>query len=123
MAKKILIVDDIPEVRECIRDFLADEGYEIIEAPDGLAGLQSFKENLPDLVITDIVMPKMEGIETIKELFKINSEVKVIAISGKDKGSSTYLKAAELLGAQRIFEKPLDMVRLVDEVKSLLGDA
>ena len=66
--KKIVLIDDDPEFRNMLQEGLTQAGYEIFLAGDGIEGLRSIKENKPDLVITDIIMPEKEGVETILEI-------------------------------------------------------
>ena len=79
---RILLIDDDSKIRKLFVQKLAARGYEIIEACDGKQGLKLYRENRPDLVITDLVMPEKEGIETITELKREFPKVKIIAISG-----------------------------------------
>jgi len=81
MARILLIDDDAP-VRRTLRKMLERQGYEVEEAPDGKAGLTLYQENPADLIITDLIMPEMEGIETIMELRRRFPDVKIIAMSG-----------------------------------------
>jgi CheY-like chemotaxis protein len=106
-----------------LRTVLEDFGYNVLEAPDGNVGVQLFSENRVDLIITDIIMPDKEGLETIREIKKSSPDAKIIAISGGAKvGPGTYLKLAERLGAQRVFEKPIQISVLLSSIAELLGD-
>jgi len=69
---KILIIEDVEEARNSIRRTLEMDGYDVITAPDGKKGLDLIQENIPDLVITDIFMPEMEGLETIRRIIQKN---------------------------------------------------
>ena len=90
---KILVIDDDKNIRSLLRDFLERDGYEVMEAENGKVGLKLFRENGADLVITDLIMPEKEGIETIRELRRDFSDVKIIAISGGGAiGPETYLQ-------------------------------
>ncbi len=79
---RILVIEDEIQVRRLTRQMLELEGFEVLEAGDGDTGLQMFAENSIDLVITDIIMPGKEGIETILELKQKRPDIKIIAISG-----------------------------------------
>ena len=68
---RILIIDDEAPVRDLLRQMLEKEGYEVVEAREGDIGIRLFRENPADLIITDILMPEKEGIETILELRKV----------------------------------------------------
>ncbi len=118
---RVLIIDDSDQIRLSIRMALEDAGYEVEEAADGNVGIQLYKENPADLIISDLIMPDKEGLETITELLKNFPESKIIAISGDcriDPGS--YLFIAKKLGALRTFSKPIDLAELIDAVGELL---
>ena len=79
---RILIIDDDPSFLTMLRHMLESKGYEVISATDGNMGIRMYKEKGADLVITDIIMPEKEGMETISDLCEENPDVKIIAISG-----------------------------------------
>ena len=79
---KILVVEDEFGLQEIFRDIFKMEGYEVRVAVDGVNGFEVYKEFLPDLVFTDVVMPKMSGLELIRKIREINPDIKVIYISG-----------------------------------------
>ena len=115
------MIDDESEIRKLFIKKLAGKGYEIIEACDGKEGLKLYHETRPDLVITDLVMPEKEGIETIIELKRESPNVKIIAISGGGKNvPDAYLHIAKNLGAERTFSKPIDWPELIKVVRELL---
>lgn len=119
---QILLIDDEPAFRKLFNQKLAESGFEIIEAGDGKEGLKLYRENRPDLVVTDLIMPEKEGIETTMELKKEFPDVKIIAISGGGQGSpETYLQIAERLGVQAAFSKPIDWPNLIKMIKTLLS--
>jgi len=118
---RILLIDDESEIRKLFIKKLAGKGYEIIEACDGKEGLKLYHETRPDLVITDLVMPEKEGIETIIELKREFPNVKIIAISGGGRNvPGAYLHIAKNLGAERTFSKPIDWPELIKTVRELL---
>lgn len=120
----ILIIEDEVQVRKLTRQMLELEGLDVIEAGDGDSGLRAYTENEIDLIITDIIMPGKEGIETILELRRENPEVKIIAMSGGGRmGPDGYLELAKKFGANRTFRKPFDRIELVQAVKDLLASA
>ena len=80
--KKILVIDDDASVRDTIVQILEGEGYAVISAEDGKRGFALFRSEHPDLVITDIIMPEREGIQTITDIRGVSPKAKVIAISG-----------------------------------------
>lgn len=119
----ILIIDDDPQIRKLLRKIIEAAGYQALVASNGNEGLKIFKESRPDLLIIDIIMPEKEGLETIIELKRIDSAVKVIAISGGGKlKPNIYLPMAKKLGAAETISKPIDKTELLDKVKSVLSD-
>jgi len=124
---KILIIDDDPGMRRTVSRILAGAGHEVIEASDGLEGVDLFRKNRPDIVVTDIIMPNKEGIETILDLRGENSSTLILAISGgatNPHGSRfplDYLGLAKGLGADRVLAKPFRAVDLLQEIDNLLG--
>ncbi len=117
----ILIIDDDPHMRRILARMLSHE-HKVIEAEDGVAGLARFAEHSPDLVITDILMPKKEGIETIRELRRLAPSIKILAISGGGQIHKTnYLDMAEKLGADITLTKPVMAAELRSAVDALLS--
>ena len=107
---KILIVDDEEQLRDVLRCVLQDEGHEIVEAADGYAALEQFRQTPTELVITDIVMPDKEGLETIIDLKRTNPSVRIIAMSGGGRNSPhDYLDMAKKLGATEVIAKPFSI--------------
>ncbi|MCP4108457.1 MAG: response regulator [Desulfobacteraceae bacterium] len=118
---RILIVDDENEIREMLRQMFEREGFEVVEAPDGKEALKVFRQEQTDLVITDIIMPEQEGLETIIKLRKEFPEVKIIAMSGGGIiEPEPYLNMAEKVGALRTFTKPVNRKELLEKVREVL---
>jgi CheY-like chemotaxis protein len=115
---RILLIDDDDLVRSVARRILRSAGHEVLECGDGKAGVACYRqETRVDLVITDILMPEQEGLETIRELRRIDPQVKIIATSGSGQGD--YLDLAVRFGARRILIKPYsrdDLLAAVNEV-------
>lgn len=126
--KRILVIDDDTSQRELLKTVLENAGYEVMEAPDGQAGLQIFRQEPCDLVITDIFMPKEDGIETILHLKTQSPTVKIIAVSGggiSTRYGATFqaheaLEAAEIAEVDRTLRKPIVIQRLLTIVDELL---
>jgi two-component system response regulator (stage 0 sporulation protein F) len=112
----ILIIDDQAPIRALIRVALEDAGYEVLEASNGRLGLELYREKSADLIITDVVMPEMNGLDLILELTRSFLNVKVIAISGGLESEGT-LHVAKLLGARQTFQKPLDLEEILSAVR------
>lgn len=120
--KKILLIDDDPALRSAVAQSLARSGYQVVEAGNGAEGLSIYRADPADLIITDIVMPEKEGLETIMELRKEFPSVKVIAISGGGRNRpGDYLPVAKRLGANRALAKPFSRSELLAVVRELLG--
>ncbi len=119
----ILVIDDDEGIRELYRRILEKAGYQVFDAPDGEAGIRLFREKPADLVLTDIVMPEKEGLETIMELKKEFSQVRIIAISGGGKATTSFtcLHLAKMLGADQALTKPIPRTKLLETVKAVLG--
>ena len=119
----ILIIDDEPQIRSMLRLMLERDGYEVIEAPDGIEGIRAYRQKPADLIITDLIMPNKDGIGMIIELQKEFPDVKIIAMSGgglnKPEG---YLKGAKKLGAACTLTKPIDREKMLRAVKNIIKD-
>ncbi|MFC1834955.1 response regulator [Thermodesulfobacteriota bacterium] len=121
MAARILVIDDDEAMRFMLREMLGRAGYEVVEAPNGSVGTKLFRESPTDLIITDMVMPEKDGMETIMELRTEFPDVKIIALSGGAKiGPYSYLMTAKRFGAEKTFTKPVKRVELLDAVRELL---
>jgi DNA-binding response OmpR family regulator len=118
---RVLIIDDDADTRLMLRELLAANGHEVFEAENGNAGLRVFEKSLPELVVTDIVMPDREGISTIMELRKKKANTKIIAMSGGKRNSPEYLDWARKLGADKTLDKPLDLELFLRTVAELAG--
>jgi CheY-like chemotaxis protein len=117
---RILVVDDEPAIRTLLRSMLEPVGYEVNEASDGNQALAAVERFDPHLVITDLVMPHKEGIETIAAIRQSRPSVRILAFSGQ--GGSTYLSMARHLGADDALSKPVAPEDLVRRVRGLLTD-
>ena len=117
---RIFVIEDDDQVRMLYRDILVKAGHEVIEARDGREGMRLFRQAPGDLVITDIIMPKKDGVETIRELKRDFPGVKIIAITGA-RGIFNRLPAAENLGADIVMRKPTTVQEIVVIVTGLLS--
>ncbi len=113
--ERILVVDDETLVRETIKDDLMEAGYDVVEARNGLEGVRRFKNGAIDLVISDLVMDEMDGLEVLKEVKKISPDTPVIIITGYP--SPKIAKEALVLGASDIINKPAGMRTLFKAVR------
>ena len=113
----ILVIDDQAPVRALLRTVLEQAGHEVTEAPNGRLGLAAYRERPADLVITDILMPEMNGLDMILELTRaFLNNVKVIAISGAPDTDNAF-DAAKLLGVRHTLHKPFSMDALLKIVQ------
>jgi DNA-binding response OmpR family regulator len=120
---RILIIDDEDQPRRMLQQVLIRAGYEVVEARDGNQGLQLFRASPTDLIITDILMPEKEGLETIIDLRREFPAVKIIAISGGGRtGNLNFLEVAKRLGAQRTLQKPFELQEMIAAVRELLQE-
>ncbi len=117
-APRILVADDEAGVRRFLRAVLEEGGYQVTEAADGKQALRQARAGQVDLVITDLVMPKQEGIETIRVLRKEKPGIGIIAITGKFEGP--YLKMVQMLGADAVLTKPVSAELLLASVAEVL---
>lgn len=116
---RVLLIDDDELVRDSVAIGLKLAGYDVVTARHGREGLALFADQRPDIVVTDIIMPEQEGIETILAMRKIDRMMPIIAISGgSSMGAVNFLDAAQSFGATRALRKPLgpkELVRLIEE--------
>jgi CheY-like chemotaxis protein len=117
---RVLIIEDNEILREVVQRMLVVAGHEVQAAEDGRAGLKAYRRQPSDVVITDIVMPDTEGLETIRELCRIDAAVKIIAMSGGGLGASAnYLELARQFGARWTLSKPFS----ADELRNAVTEA
>lgn len=119
---RVLLVDDDEMVRETLTNLLEEAGFQVIAANDGEMGLALHQEHAPTVVVTDILMPHKEGMETIMELRRRDPATQIIAMSGGDRtGGIDFLSMARRLGADRVLQKPFRIGELIAAIKELAG--
>lgn len=116
---RVLVVDDEAAIRTLLNDEFTAAGFQVVEASNGRLAVQAHALDPVDLVITDLLMPEQEGIETITELRRRYPGLPIIAISGAYTGPE--LKMAARLGASAVFPKPFDPQQLIAAAHGLLG--
>ena len=117
----ILLIDDDPALRSAMRKILERAGHSVYDAEDGVKGIALVESIRPDLVVTDLVMPEKEGIETILELRERFQEIPIIAVSGADGGEEEGpLFDARLFGAAAVLAKPFSIADFVAVVEKVL---
>ncbi len=120
--KKILVIDDDELVNDMLKQLLTEAGHEVECALDGVVGLELFAAQAFDLVITDIVMPNKEGLETTIEIRDKNKTIPIITISGGGKiNADEYLDLAKRFGANYVFKKPIDIAPFLVAVERCLS--
>jgi len=115
----ILIVDDDSEMRRTMSDVLIDAGFRITKAKNGVEALERCEAEAPDLIVTDVFMPQLDGIELIRKLYEKDIATRVLAISGRE-FSVDYLEIARSIGAIAILRKPFGATELLLKVNECL---
>lgn len=120
---RILVIDDNDDVRAVILAVLESAGHEVVLASDGARGIELQRKSPADLVITDILMPDNEGIETIRDLKQEFPPVRIIAMSGAAKPltATDFLITAKALGAHAVLRKPFEASALLKSVEATLN--
>jgi two-component system chemotaxis response regulator CheY len=119
MSGKILLVDDSALARRSVRQMLEGAGYEVVEAEDGLIALERYFLEKPDVVLLDLVMNGMMGLDVLQKLHEMDPNVRAIVVSADIQESSRELAVAG--GARGFVNKPVDRVRLLKAVSGVLG--
>ncbi|RMG94754.1 MAG: response regulator [Chloroflexi bacterium] len=122
MSWSILIVDDEAMTRKLLRMMLGPAGYEIFEAEDGLDALHQVAKQVPDLIILDIMMPNMDGLEVCRRLRaqKETADIPIIILSART--SSHYIEEGLRAGATRYLTKPITRQEILHHVREVLAD-
>jgi two-component system, chemotaxis family, chemotaxis protein CheY len=119
MNRCVLVIDDDDAVRDSCIEILRALGFDVIAAKNGRQGVAAYREARPAVVLTDLLLPNMDGIEIIREIRRIAPEAKIIAMSGgADLNKADLLDSARLLGADATIPKPLD----VNDLLALIND-
>ncbi len=131
--RRILVIDDEKDVRIVIGQVLEREGFDVILAEDGKQGIELLSRDSCDLVISDVIMPGIDGVAVVQSIREEKPDVPIIVISGGGNPSpmeyepgaiatNAYLASAAQAGADRTLTKPFDRKQLVDTVRDLLGE-
>lgn len=115
----ILIIDDDDLLRKVLSKALGHAGHTVLQAADGAQGLDLFHASAVDIVLTDLIMPVQEGVETILQLRRDAPHVPIIAMSGGASNAELYLEIAGKVGARRVLAKPFtpkELLVVIDEV-------
>lgn len=121
MNPLVLIIEDNIVVRRSFEFILRDAGIATVSAPDGIQGMRIFRKYRPNVVITDIIMPEQEGIETIRQIRREGNATQIIAISGGGRvGNLDFLKIATTFGANVTLAKPVEAAQFLGAVRNCL---
>ena len=121
---RILLIDDDENVRTVLALTLKSKGYEVIQAENGRVGVRKFRESPTDLVITDLIMPEKEGLETIQDIRREFPGTRIIAMSGGSPNMRfDFLQIAQAMGALRTLQKPFTMEEFISNVREVLGES
>jgi len=119
---KILAIEDDTSFRSVLMQMLLKAGYEVMEASNGDQAIKVCPGFKPDLVLTDIIMPDKEGLETIREMLVLCPEIKIIAMSGGGRiGPDSYLPLAKMFGAKATLQKPFMRDELLATIEQVLN--
>lgn len=118
MREKVLIVDDQFGIRTLLNEVLQKEGYEIFQAANGLQALSVTEQHAPDLVLLDMKIPGMDGLEILKKMKEINPDIRVIIMTAY--GELDLIEQTKKLGALAHFSKPFDIEEIRSAVKKYL---
>ena len=130
---KILIIDDEEDIRIVLKQVLERAGFDVTVAADGKEGLSKLERQGADLVITDVIMPGIDGVTTVRKIREKYLNTKIIVISGggnvaplkyepKAIATNAYLASASEAGADRTMTKPFDHKQLLDAIEELMTD-
>jgi CheY-like chemotaxis protein len=118
--KTILVADDEPTVRRLLHECLTNAGYKVIEAAEGAKALDHLMHQTVDLLVVDLVMPGMDGLEVIRSVKNMYPDLPIIVVTG-NLAQASYPEVVQFVGSERIFGKPLKMDVLLRVVGSAMG--
>ena len=124
-TKQILVVDDFEDVRESLAEVLQDHGTQVVTAANGLEAMDAIKHHSFNLIISDILMPEMDGLELISETRKIYPDMRFILISGGSRYNEDfdYLEMSKnLTGIKTLLKKPFETIELLTMVDDMLAN-
>ena len=118
---RVLLIEDDDLLRDVLARSLVAAGHEVVEASNGIEGIDLFRARPADVVVTDLVMPLQEGVETIMQLRKLRRDIPIVAMSGGVPNSKLYLGIAGRIGAQKILPKPFTPAQLQAAITEALA--
>ena len=117
--RTILVIDDEPAILELFVSYLENDDTRVLTASNGRVAEEMLEKFPPDVIITDLLMPDKEGLETIREVKAQYPDIKIITMSGM--GNEVYLKTSKMLGADIAITKPVDFTRLRSQLETMLS--
>lgn len=119
----ILVIEDDPQFCQMLAQMLTQAGHQVETAANGALGLECFRKSAPELVITDILMPEKDGIDTILEIKREGTDARIIAISGGRRTITPQfnLDSAVLIGVHQVLAKPFSRQQILETVEAALG--
>ena len=122
MSKRVLVIDDDPDVLATTKVMLGADGYDVLTADGGEEGVAKALADSPDLILLDVLMPRMNGMEVFKKLREEPKTTGIPVIFLTAVGEETFVKSALMLGAEQYITKPYDPEDLLVEVRKTLGE-
>jgi len=119
MARKILVVDDEADIRELLTEYLEMKGYDVEDACDGQDAIDRFAASPADAVVTDIRMPRLDGLRLIERLRAVDPDLPIIAMTGHL--APEDLEEARTLGADTVLKKPISIREFSEHLEQLLA--
>lgn len=116
----IMVIDDEASIRHLLREVLEKAGHRVVEAQDGREALRLYQKDKADLVIMDLLMPEVDGLEATLKLTREYLDTRIIAITGAQ-GDRNFLDIAKLFGAHQAFQKPFDLKEMLKAVEAELA--
>ena len=121
MGKKIVVIEDDPTSQKFLELVLAKEGYTVVTASNGLDGLRKIREETPDLLLLDVMLPGVDGFEISHRLHSEPEKTKIPIIMMSAKAQNSDKDAALKVGANAFLSKPIDRIELLKTISELLG--
>lgn len=122
MGQGILVVDDTESIRQLIRINFEIEGFEVLSASDGIEGLKRARTDRPDLVLSDIMMPRLDGLQLLSELRADPATASLPVVLLSAKAQNAEVEQGLALGASDYVTKPFDPLELIDRVNAVLAN-
>jgi CheY-like chemotaxis protein len=120
----VLVVDDDPALLDSLKLLLEVDGFAVTTAENGVRGLQAFRNRGPDIVLIDVMMPKLDGIESVRQMRRERPDAKIVVMSGEARlGQPDLQRTAQELGAVAVLRKPIDPNVLAALLRDVLGQA